>query len=59
MCEGNVLTQCAFTDCEQKAVHKITDAITNPKIWNGKIICEEHQRYRELLKKEPDHEDTI
>jgi hypothetical protein len=57
MCEGYVLTQCAFTDCEQKAVHKITDATADPKVWNGKMICEEHQLYRELLKKEPEDEE--
>jgi len=56
MCEGNVLTDCVFTECEQEAVHKIKDAVENPKDWNGKMICKEHQTYRELLKAEPKDE---
>ena len=44
-------------DCDNKAVHTITDAVENPKEFNGKKICKEHQTYRELLKAEP-KEDT-
>ena len=51
------MTKCFMLGCSGKAVHKITDAVIKPKIWNGKIICEEHQRYRELLKKEPEVDD--
>ena len=53
MCEGFLLTECAFTECEQEAVHKITDAVDFPKEWNGKKICKEHKELRELLKAEP------
>ena len=51
------MTECFMLDCDNKAVHTITDAVENPKEFNGKKICKEHQTYRELLKAEP-KEDT-
>jgi hypothetical protein len=48
---------CAFSFCEEKAVHVITDAVEFPDEWNGKKICKEHKELRELCKYEPDQEE--
>ena len=51
------MTECFLLGCKNEAVHKITDAEQNPEQFNGKIICEECQENRALLKKEPEVEE--
>ena len=50
------MIECFFTGCDNEATHKIVDAVENPRQFNGKMICKEHQEHRELLKAEPKDE---
>ena len=47
------MTKCYMPYCNGEAKFKITNAEQHPKKYNGKMICEDCNRARTLLKQEP------
>ena len=44
------MVDCFIKECKNEGTLTITDAMFYPQIYNGKTICEEHNKMRKYMK---------